>query len=131
MTEISPCPYCGNQPKQYSEKYDVQYCNTVGCIMRDLSLLSGEWNALCADIEKGRRYDAMTAHVKYPCGVKGCPFCADIKANKDAILQRDEAVRLLLRPSHLCTYDSCQTCKKIRNLLASDWAKDILKQGEK
>ena len=84
---IEPCPYCGVVP--YPDPYDpVMYSHRqMGsgcCRFEGVLFLPPDWNALCADIERGRRYDAM--HQKF------------INANDEACIlvgQRDEAVRLL------------------------------------
>ena len=53
QTKIEPCPYCGKDPRAIPRTYLVS-CKTFNCRMFTLRVEIMLWNALCADIERGR-----------------------------------------------------------------------------
>ncbi len=82
-TKIKACPYCGSVPERYNDDQDVCSHQVVNssCRLECIPFIVSEWNALCADIERGRRYDEDIATLK------GVVKCGE--------LALDEGVRLL------------------------------------
>lgn len=63
-TKIAVCPYCRKAPKESGNIKTIfgVICNTSGCLLRPYAFSLADWNALCADIERGRVVDFV---VKY------------------------------------------------------------------
>ena len=53
MSELRPCPFCGEMPIGQDDRY---MCSTLGCVMQEDTISAKEWNT--RPIE-----DALTARI--------------------------------------------------------------------
>ena len=106
-TKIAVCPYCGGKPGYMSEVGNRVLHNPDPkqgpCRLSLIWFKVADWNALCADIERGQRYNEM--QIKYIAAKGAYNTCRPLL---------NAAVRLLDEhvDDETCSYDHhgyCQT----------------------